>query len=95
MDDFWGAVFIIAIAALIWNWKAIFPEDQPPPISCYEVVNIDTNIPVIKINRCTGDGWFLIKVPLEEDKDGKTTSFIYRWYKIEGGYGEPSLVRGR
>lgn len=62
-----------------------------PNLQCYDIVNSGDRAPwaSVLINKCAGNSWLLVRVPLNE----KDKSFTYQWQAIQSvNYGDPTLV---
>lgn len=82
----------MAIAVL---FVSIAPAMAAEETQCFEVVSAGPNIvpnSFIKINKCTGQSWVLVKTTLPKAKNEVDTPFTYRWMMLNSEDREPSMV---
>ena len=84
MEDFWGIVGFLVIVFVVWQAWDNYQAGNPLRTNkkCYEVLEVYKR-DMLKINRCTGDTWLLLRTKVAHDDEGNTITETYGWYLIE------------
>jgi hypothetical protein len=85
-------ISIILVAVLLL--PAALAHAQAPSPLCWEVVpSGQGTLPTVflKVNKCTGETWVLIRTPVKADNP---QAFTWRWFPLSNdSQGEPILNR--
>jgi hypothetical protein len=88
---------IVVIGAVILSLPpAIAAESLPGVAACWEIVPGVNSPPytALKLNKCTGQSWFLSRTILRAAKQNVPGSWVYRWRPVvtdnegEAGFSE-------
>jgi hypothetical protein len=60
--------------------------------ACWEVVVQPQPLPTIKLNKCTGKTWLLLKHPLVTSEGVKTGTTAYSWSPVMEDHNEAVFV---
>jgi hypothetical protein len=85
-----------AFAILLWLGTSAHAQETRPTADCYAIsppVPGTPHVNVLRINKCTGATWVLVKIGLPKVKSADPNGFTYRWYQINEAEGEAYLVR--
>jgi hypothetical protein len=59
---------------------------------CFHIISSKNFSRHIKLNKCTGESWILVRTTTEKGKDGKMTAYTERWYPISVELLEAELI---
>lgn len=65
-------------------------EKNLSPSACVDIITSQTERP-IKVDKCNGDTWMLIRTTLVDDMGKETGTFTYRWMLLSSTSEEPEL----